>query len=94
MFKPKTLVAACLTTVALSGALAAPSALAAKFDKKALDFPHVSGELLVTFKDAADTRRAMSLLGRSGAVKAEALDITPGITDADVAQHADRHEVA
>ena len=84
MFKPKTLVAACLTTVALSGALAAPSALAAKFDKKALDFPHVSGELLVTFKDAADTRRAMSLLGRSGAVKAEALRIPAFAQDSEL----------
>lgn len=84
MFKPKTLVAACLTTVALSGALAAPSALAAKFDKKALDFPHVSGELLVTFKDAADTRRAMSLLGRSGAVKAEALGIPAFAQDSEL----------
>ena len=84
MFKPKTLVAACLTTVALSGAMAAPSALAAKFDKKALDFPHVSGELLVTFKDAADTRRAMSLLGRSGAVKAEALRIPAFAQDSEL----------
>ncbi len=84
MFKPKALLTACMATVALSAAVAAPSAMAAKFDKKALDFPHVSGELLVTFKNSADTSRAMSILGHAGAVKAEALRIPAFAQDSEL----------
>ena len=84
MFKPKTLLAACMATVALSGAVAAPSALAAKFNKKALDYPHVSGELLVTFKKVKDSSAAMAILERKGATSAEALRIPDFAKDSEL----------
>ncbi|HBS41433.1 MAG TPA: hypothetical protein DEA26_02045 [Oceanospirillales bacterium] len=84
MFKPKTLVAACMATVALTGAMVAPAAMAGKFEKTALEFPHVAGELLVTFKDSADARQAMSILGRLGATNVEALRIPKFAQDSEL----------